>query len=135
MKICRECGRELPEEQFYRHAAMADGRLNKCKECVKRRVSKHRGRNVERIRKYDRERSKAPVARKRRAEYCQEYRRQNPMRYKATTAVGNAIRDGRLIKPSQCSECGTPGPVEAHHSDYSRPLDVVWLCSVCHSQK
>ncbi len=135
MKLCRECGQELPAEQFYRHAAMLDGRLNKCKKCVKRRVSKHREKNVEKIREYDRQRSKTPERQKHLRDNAAQYREHHPDRYRATTAVGNALRDGRLIKPSQCSECGALCHVHAHHADYSRPLDVVWLCPICHSQK
>lgn len=40
--------------------------------------------------------------------------------------------DGRLIKPSICSECGANKNIQAHHYDYSKPLDVTWLCGKCH---
>jgi hypothetical protein len=35
-KICFVCGKELPIDMFYKHKAMGDGHLNKCKECCKR---------------------------------------------------------------------------------------------------
>ena len=47
-------------------------------------------------------------------------------KYKARTAVGNALRDGKLQR-EPCVQCGNPRS-EAHHEDYSRPLDVTWLC-------
>jgi hypothetical protein len=38
-------------------------------------------------------------------------------------------RRGRLV-PQPCQVCG--GVAQKHHPDYSRPLDVVWLCRSCH---
>lgn len=47
----------------------------------------------------------------------------------ARAAVSSAIRSGRLL-PQPCEVCGLKA--EAHHSDYSRPLDVRWLCPSHH---
>lgn len=43
-----------------------------------------------------------------------------------------AIRRGELRRPGTCSKCGASGKIHGHHPDYSRPLDVVWLCVNCH---
>jgi hypothetical protein len=54
----------------------------------------------------------------------------------AQTAVGNAVRDGRLIKPDACSQCSRTGiRLEGHHDDYGKPLEVIWLCARCHRRR
>lgn len=51
----------------------------------------------------------------------------------ARRAVVSAIRAGLLVRPARCEECGKPKKVQAAHRDYDRPLDVRWLCALCHS--
>ena len=53
-------------------------------------------------------------------------------RYKARSALGNAVRDGRVIPWPVCALPDCDRKPEAHHADYTRPLDVVWLCSGHH---
>lgn len=56
----------------------------------------------------------------------------HPDRVQARVTVRLALDKGTLIKPSECSmkdvsvRCG--GKIQAHHSDYSKPLDVLWVC-------
>jgi ribosomal protein S27AE len=49
---------------------------------------------------------------------------------RAHAAVARALKDGRL-KRKPCEVCGAE-TVEAHHADYSKPLDVRWLCKPHH---
>lgn len=42
-----------------------------------------------------------------------------------------AIRVGWL-RPQPCEVCGRRRSIHGHHVDYSRPLDVRWLCKWCH---
>lgn len=60
-KKCFKCLCEKPLEAFYKHQAMSDGRLGKCKECTKADVTKHRQENLEKIRAYDRMRGRVLV--------------------------------------------------------------------------
>ena len=55
-KVCRKCGEEKPIEEYYVQKQMADGHLNICKECTKKRVAIHRKNNLEKIKEYDRNR-------------------------------------------------------------------------------
>jgi hypothetical protein len=47
--------------------------------------------------------------------------------------VNVAIRGGDLTR-LPCEICGTTDHVHAHHDDYSRPLDVRWLCALHHAE-
>ena len=61
--------------------------------------------------------------------------RSNPKnleKYKARVSVRIALKNGVLLKPSICSNCSMEGYVEAHHPNYKKPLEVVWLCKKCH---
>ena len=127
MKKCKSCGIDKSIDEYYRHAKMKDGHLNRCKTCVKARVKKHRDNNLDSHREYDRYRfHKDPARRAYQYRQCEKHRRNNPLKVFARTSVGNAIRDGRL-KKMPCEVCGNEES-QAHHDDYSRPLDVKWLC-------
>jgi hypothetical protein len=60
------------------------------------------------------------------------YAQANRQKRRAREAVKYALRTGRLVK-GPC-EAGTDcrGRVTAHHDDYSKPLDVRWLCDGHH---
>ena len=130
-KKCFKCEQTKPLEAFYNHSRMADGHLNKCKDCACKDVRQHRLENPERVRAYDNQRAKLPHRRAARAEYADRYGQSDPDKRRAHTAVSNAVRGGKLTK-KPCAFCGREGDVEAHHHDYSKPLDVTWLCKPCH---
>ena len=72
---------------------MADGHLNKCKACTKEDVRENRKLKVDYYREYDRKRGN-----RQNDEYRKGYYDAFPKKTKARTMVGNAVRDGRLIK-------------------------------------
>lgn len=129
MKKCFKCGAEKALHDFYKHKRMADGHLNKCKECAKADVKKHRREN-DSVRAYDKERYQRPERKKKAAETVRAWRSKNPDGYRAHSAVSNAIRNGSLDR-KPCEICGCKKS-HAHHEDYSKPLDVRWLCALHH---
>lgn len=50
----------------------------------------------------------------------------------AQQMLNDWVRDGRIIKPKRCYECGEIKELEAHHDDYKHPLRVYWFCTKCH---
>lgn len=71
----------------------------------------------------------------RRAASSARSRKKYPERSRARNKVARAIKRGDLIRPDACGRCGKPCKPEASHDDYDRPLDVEWLCRLCHRAK
>lgn len=157
-KPCICCRKELPVEAYYRHPRMADGHLNKCKECVKAYVSAYaaakaatpEGREAERQRgreKYHRlykpevrdprripaKTSEEKRARRRAALRRYMERANKDGKTRARSAVAWAVRNCKLVR-LPCERCGKQKS-EAHHPDYSKPLEVIWLCRQCHAKE
>lgn len=150
MKECFKCHAVKPLSEYYRHEMMADGHLNKCKECTKHDACRTRAKRLSYYQEYDRQRSKLPhrKAYRRRIyksgnrspvpsevtlERRRRYRTRYPEKYKARNAVANALRDG-ILKKKPCVRCGNK-KTHGHHEDYSKPLDVVWLCTHHHGER
>ncbi len=152
---CKLCSATSDKVEFYK------GVTSRCKECHKQKVRENRANNPERHRAYDakrfqddpkvkarHKRYQATTAgqesmRKAREKWAenngdvikaahQKWLLENPEKRAAHIAVGNAVRDGKLFKPDSCDDCEMPGRLDGHHEDYSKPLDVDWLCRKCH---
>lgn len=146
MKICFKCGKPKPETEFYKHPSMGDGLLGKCKTCTK---TDSENRRIEKLKdpewaEKERERHRLKQARYReegtacvltgeaRAGVNKRHRLRYPEKAKARQKSSNAIRDGKLER-KPCEKCGQPA--EAHHEDYSKPLEIRWLCPKHHAQR
>lgn len=129
MKACKICGVEKPLIDFYKHSGMKDGHLNKCKDCTKSESIANRNSKIEYYRAYDKERDTP----ERQYNRGNARRADNPLKYRARYLTSNAIRDGRLLR-RPCAKCGSVENIEAHHEDYTKPLEVVWLCKQHHQE-
>jgi len=132
-KECFKCKTIMPLSEFYKHSAMGDGHLNKCKECTKNDATAHRNKNIEKIRLYDRTRGKELHRIKANTEISKAWREEDRRRTAAHSSVARAIRNGSLFR-LPCVRCKEEKSV-AHHEDYDKPLEVMWLCQPCHKQR
>lgn len=142
MKPCAKCGDRKADTDFY-------ARDNTCKECRKVAVRANYARNRESYREYDRRRASLPHRVEARASYAQTehgrersnaakraYIDRNPEKRAAHLALEYAIRSGKVWKSPCCMapNCFSQEGLHAHHTDYDKPLSVVWLCNSCHTE-
>ena len=141
---CRYCKTDKPIDEFYQSAIRKNG-TGDCKECIRSRVRANRAKNAGYYKQFDRDRANLPHRGQARKEYAQTeqgkevalnnnraWRSRNPASYQAHSMVNNAVRDGKLVKPSECEICNDETALHGHHCDYNKPLDVMWLCDPCH---
>ena len=133
MKKCFKCHVEKPLSDFYKHKQMADGHLNKCKDCARTDVAVNYQNNRVQYAEYEKKRFARPERKEQRLETQRRRRANNPEKYRVHSRVHKAIRSGRLV-PQPCEVCKTTIRVQAHHDDYSKPLDVRWLCFQHHRE-
>lgn len=110
-KVCFKCGRELPLSQFYHHPAMADGHLNKCKDCTKRDVHENYQKNIQR----------EDFVEKERARGREKYHRLGYVSRKTAHKENKATR--AFIKRKGIATEG----LEIHHWNYNRAKDIFLL--------
>lgn len=145
-KPCIRCSKVLPLSEFYVHAQMGDGHLNKCKACCKEQEKLRRAAKPEFLKAYEKTRSKTPKRKALAKEISsrekhrtaavvrsRQYRGELPAIYDAHKLVNNHLRDGKITQ-LPCEICGKTTSVRAHHDDYAKPLDVRWLCAVHHRE-
>ena len=137
LRTCTTCNEPKSLDAYYKHPFAKNGRQTKCIECTKAAVRKNRAANIEYYRAYDRVRDKFPHREKARKEASKADTRswpeKDPQKRAARVLVGNALRNGGLLKPSTCEVCALPCDPHGHHEDYSKPLELIWCCTGCHA--
>lgn len=138
-KVCSRCGESKPVESFHRNANMPGGRIHQCRDCCGKYRKAYRASH----RIYDPEKNRVYM-RRYRTESREKYRAARraayaraPEKFSARSKALRAIRSGKIQK-MPCEVCGDLNS-EAHHDDYSKPLEVRWFCfrhhrESCHGQ-
>jgi len=128
MKKCSKCKIEKEDIEFSRSKNGKNGRCSVCKKCfficynIKRRVPKKI--NIKYIT------IMSPELRALKNLISKKSRLKHPIHTKARSIISHGIRDGKIIR-QPCVHCGSIKS-QAHHPDYSKPLEVIWVCSKHH---
>lgn len=142
-KVCNHCKLSKVLSAFHRAPRYSLGVSGRCRDCIALTRSRNYRGNTEILRRR---------RVKKRAEYASNpdpvraavkaYRertgyksRRDPVKRAAQSMVLSAIRSGKIIKPKRCTECRRTVKIDGHHEDYSKPLDVIWLCRACHLRR
>jgi hypothetical protein len=146
MKVCKLCGIEKEYEKFPRHSSYADGYYSRCKECnyalekkwrqnnqgKKREIrARYREANREKIREDDKKFYEENTDK--RCQYQKNHKSENAYKWECYKVYNKAINNGELVRSKKCQICSSKkGKMDGHHHDYSKPLDVIWVCKECH---
>jgi ribosomal protein S27AE len=128
MKRCSTCKLVLELSEFYKDKSRKSGYTNRCKKCERIFCRAKRDRNPLSFKKKDTSyylRNKEKVISRRKQWYSQ-----NKFKALAHEQVKKALLRGNLLR-KPCEECGDEKSI-AHHEDYSKPLEVRWLCEKHH---
>lgn len=136
--MCKKCGAEKPQSEYYANDKT-------CKECRKAAVRNNRLIKADQYKAYEKARASLPKRVAARADYAktdsgkeakrraiETWQQNNPKKRAVHVTTGNAIRDKKIIK-KPCEICGCY-KVVAHHCDYDKPLEVMWLCTTHHAE-
>ena len=129
MKVCPKCKQKKSLELFFMDKSRKNGRQIYCRVCGNKKGRVYRKTEsgiIAKKKHLDSKHGKKAIYK-----YGKKYRRTNPLKISSHKAVYYALSTGRLVKKS-CSVCGSTINIEAHHVDYSKWLDVVWLCCQHH---
>lgn len=122
--ICKKCG----SERVRCLNGVVNGKqqfVYRCRECTTARHRDRRGyrpaiRREETLEQY----------KQRRLQQVKEFTQSHPVETRAQKAAHKAIVSGKLVR-QPCEVCGEE-KVHAHHDDYTKPLEVRWLCPSHH---
>ena len=138
-KLCTLCGKPVGADHYA-------GLPSRHKECHKARMRQVRADKIDHYREYDRRRFQEDPERRARQlasmratrdaakmfQAQRDYRSSHPEKEGAKRAIAYAVLTGKISKPCWCEICGSADKLHAHHHDYSKRLDVWWLCEHCH---
>lgn len=143
VKTCSKCAQEKSVQEFYVDRTYG-GYSSRCKACSNAASRTWYTNNPERRREYaDKNRQHLSQSRKewrnnnreRSLEMERSYKANNREKVTCRNRFNDAVGAGILVRPNVCSQCAKVGFIEGHHHDYSKPLEVEWLCKECHSER
>lgn len=116
---CHACKERKPGSEFGDDKTRNSGKASACRACVREKVRLWKLQNPDKDKRNDKK-------------AIRSWQVRNREKYIAHHKVWRAIKLGVLLRPKVCSSCERERRIHGHHPDYSKPLEVVWLCHICH---
>lgn len=133
-KTCGKCKVVKTKDNFYKASLKPSGFDSYCKDCRRKHNKKNfkqfYGKNRDKVLEQQREYSKTEKGKIKSRNNQKKMYLKHRDKFNARYKVHEAIKKGLIIK-KPCGICGKV-KVEAHHEDYSKPLEVIWLCQKHH---
>lgn len=104
----------------------------KTKEEYNKWYRQYREKNRKKLRKYCMLYNRA-WRKKNKSNTSKKWKARNPDKVHAHNKLYYAVKTGK-IKKLPCEKCGREKSV-GHHPDYLKPLNVIWLCKICHRKE
>lgn len=132
-KVCSKCKEEKTIFDFYHNKTTCDGLEYACKVCSKNVSKQWRENNPETVKNI---KNKWKNKNKNKINgYHKKWRKSKKISY----LLGDGARHKVMIAIKKCIitrmpciKCGRKA--QAHHEDYNKPLDVIWLCPKHHQE-
>ena len=116
---CKECHKYFPPDKVYSWKQTGtEQRQNACHKCVKDKQSAYR---------------KTQKGREAESRASKRAYLKHKHKWIARAKARYAIKKGLIIKPKKCEVCEKVKLLQAHHEDYTKPLEVIFLCHSCHA--
>lgn len=140
-KSCTKCGEVKPLSEYYSAVNSFDGVAAQCKICWRAHVRARREKLMENPEWVLKEAERCRLKQRRKGcpadpnhnASSRKHSAKFPDKKRARSIVATALEKGTLER-KPCEVCGKH-IAQAHHDDYSKPLDVVWLCSTHHAER
>lgn len=130
MKRCIDCKRLRQLKFFHKEKHIKSGYRNQCRDCRNIRVTLNQRKNYDPVKEHVNYLKRKLSGKS--AESNKRSRKRWPQKFKARELLQAKVRSGVILR-LPCEKCGKR-KTQAHHPDYSRPLDVRWLCVKHHGE-
>jgi len=138
-QACTKCKVVKKPTEFAKDKRRLNGCVSECRKCQSARERKLRESRDHKLltsqmlakrRFYEKNRESERIR-------CRNYKRnhkkqRDPIKERARYAVWYAVKTGKIKKPQNCTKCMSTERIHGHHHDYKKPLEIEWLCSLCH---
>lgn len=132
-KVCPSCHEAKDVAAFGKDKQKLDGLYSYCRDCANLKAAIYRHKNPEKNAERVKESNQRALASGKAYERTKRMNKKFPDKLKARAKLAYAVKTGQITK-KPCEVCGAT-KVHGHHPDYSKPLEVQWLCAKHHGRE